>query len=92
LACAVGINELSANNLLQSIYPNPSSDKVTLVFVNSNTEHTITLMDVTGKLVKTDKTTASEFTFEKSTIQSGIYFLKIIESNGQSSVHKIIFN
>jgi para-nitrobenzyl esterase len=93
MACsAVGINELSAVNLLQSIYPNPSSDKVTLVFVNSNTEHTISLMDITGKVVKTDKTSASEFTFEKSNIQSGIYFLKITESNGQSSVHKIIFN
>ncbi len=93
MACSgVGINELSAVNLLQSIYPNPSSDKVTLVFVNSNTEHTITLMDVTGKLIKTEKTIAPELTFEKSTIQSGIYFLKITESNGQSSVHKIIFN
>ena len=93
MACsAVGINELSAVNLLQSIYPNPSSDKVTLVFVNSNTEHTVALMDITGKVVKTDKTTAAEFTFEKSNIQSGIYFLKITESNGQSSVHKIIFN
>ena len=30
--------------------------------------------------------------FEKSNIQAGIYFLKITESNGQSSVHKIIFN
>lgn len=79
-------------NLVQTIYPNPSSDKVTLVFVNSNTEHTITLMDITGKIVKSDKTMASEFTFEKSNIQSGIYFLKITESNGQSSVHKIIFN
>ena len=89
---AVGINELSANNLLQSIYPNPSSDKVTLVFVNANIEHTVTLMDVTGKIVKTEKTTSSEFTFEKSAIQSGIYFLKITENTGQSSVHKIIFN
>jgi alpha/beta superfamily hydrolase len=91
MGCDVGIKELSSNDLLQSIYPNPSSDKVNLVFVNANTEHTITLMDVTGKLVKTDKTTASEFTFEKNTIQSGIYFLKITDSNGQSSVHKIVF-
>ncbi len=92
MACDVSIRDLQENNLIQSIFPNPSSDKVTLVFVNGALEHTIALMDVTGKVVKSEKTNASEFTFEKSTIEAGIYFLKVIASNGQSSVHKIVFN
>ena len=54
--------------------------------------HSPVRADVTGKIVKTEKTMSSEFTFEKSAIQSGIYFLKITENTGQSSVHKIIFN
>ena len=88
---SAGVKELN-NNIVQTLYPNPSSDKVTLAFVNATAEHTIVLMDVTGKIIRTEKTSSSEFTFEKSSIQAGIYFLKVIASNGQSSVHKIVFN
>ena len=92
MACDVSVRELTENSLVQTLYPNPSSDKVTLAFVNATAEHTIVLMDVTGKIIRTEKTSSSEFTFEKSSIQAGIYFLKVIASNGQSSVHKIVFN
>jgi alpha/beta superfamily hydrolase len=92
MACDVSVRELAENSLVQTLYPNPSNDKVTLAFVNATAEHTIDLMDVTGKIIKTEKTNSSEFTLEKSTIQAGIYFLKVIASNGQSSVHKIVFN
>ena len=87
-----GVKESNAAHLVQTLYPNPSSDKVTLVFVNTAEEHTIVLMDITGKILKVEKTNSAEFTFEKNTIESGIYFLKVIATNGQSSVHKIVFN
>ena len=93
MACSqVGVREYENPSLLQSIYPNPSVDAVKLVFENANTEHSIQLTDISGKVIKTESSDKAEYILEKNAIAPGIYFLKVSNASGQSSTHKIIFN
>lgn len=90
--CDVGIHEQQANNLLQEVYPNPSTGNVMVVFVNSNSAHTLTLTDVSGKVLKNETTSESSYVLDRNNIAPGIYFLKATNSKGESSVRKLIFN
>ncbi|MBS1646703.1 MAG: T9SS type A sorting domain-containing protein [Bacteroidetes bacterium] len=92
LSCSTsGIKTYQAN-LLQEVYPNPSASTVNIVFTNSNDTHTIQLMDITGKVVKTDLSHGTAYTLEKGALNAGMYFLQVSNTLGQTSVQKIIFN
>ncbi len=88
--CAVGIESVGAN-LIQQVYPNPSDGSIKIVFVNGNTSYTVQLTDVAGRVVKTISTEQSVVVMEKGDLTAGIYFLKVVNSSGQSSIHKIMF-
>lgn len=88
---AISVKEINSS-LLQSVYPNPSNDFVTLVFANVNETHTIVLSDITGKIISSNQTNLSEYKLNKGVIESGIYFLTITNTKGESSVSKVIFN
>ncbi len=93
MACSqVGIREYENASLLQSIYPNPSVDAMKLVFENASSKHSIQLTDISGKIIKTESCDKAEYVLEKNNIAPGIYFLKVSNTTGQSSTHKIIFN
>ncbi|MFI5149276.1 MAG: T9SS type A sorting domain-containing protein [Bacteroidia bacterium] len=86
----VGILEHKIN-LFEDVYPNPSTGIVNVVFVNNNATYTVELMDITGRIVKSDVTTGSGYTFEKGALGSGVYFLKVSNTKGEAAVRKIIF-
>ena len=91
LSCALaGIKNIKAN-LLQEVYPNPSNSDVNVVFVNSAATHYITLTDISGRVIKSETTTNSTYTLERNTLTSGIYFLRVSNAQGESSIQKIIF-
>lgn len=87
----VGITELKNNQVIASVYPNPSDNDITIEFSNSNTTHRIELVDVTGKTIASDITDHSSYHIKKNNFTAGLYFLKVSEKSGATSTQKIIF-
>lgn len=92
MACDVSIRETENNTLTEALYPNPSSDAVTVAFRNTGEEHSLTLTDMTGKIIFADRTKEQSYTIYKRQLTSGIYFLKTTNARGEYTVQKIMFH
>jgi hypothetical protein len=82
-----GINDLSHSNIV-SIYPNPTKGLATVNINNVSTRNaTLTLHNVLGKELRTIslKGTESTYTFDLSSFQDGIYFVKFKSEQGEST-------
>jgi hypothetical protein len=91
LSCVLtGIKNISAN-LLQEVYPNPSENEIKVVFANSGDTHIVQVTDLSGRVVKSAVATQGTYTLEKSNLTAGVYFLKVSNKQGESSIQKIIF-
>jgi hypothetical protein len=77
-----GINTLADNNGI-SVYPNPAKDEITLSMNNAkSSEITVTIYDITGKLVSTllnEKANQGfvNYKLDVSAISAGVYFVTI---------------
>ena len=77
------------------LYPNPARDKVAfLITLNQKEELFISVQNILGYTLKEEILKAekgeNEFPLNISGLASGIYFVKVINDNGQSSVKKLI--
>ncbi len=64
------------------IYPNPASDKLTILGINSNVISNIKIYSVTGKLIKaTIPNTINEINI--NSLKEGIYFIEINSKKGK---------
>lgn len=88
----VGMNEMTQSNVINSVYPNPSDNDMMIEFANSNTTHQIEIYDIAGKIIYSESTEQSVFTIKKNNTASGLYFLKVTDKNGESTIQKVIFN
>lgn len=90
-----GINQDQEINLECTVYPNPTSDYLTLK-INSNVQtwHTLSvqLYDINGKLISQQQITANKTSIIVSNLLSAIYFLKISEGDIEVKTFKIIKN
>jgi len=69
------------------IYPNPVNDELHII---SNSEiQTISVFDITGKLIIKKAPTCKQIEISLSEIQSGVYFVEI-ECNKQTVIRKIV--
>jgi len=89
--CCISITTETENILENnfSIYPNPFTSSTTLVF-NNNGLHTIKIMDILGKEIKTINYTGKECVIERGTMQSGIYLIQTTDEKKQLIVKKMI--
>jgi uncharacterized repeat protein (TIGR01451 family) len=70
-----------------TIYPNPTS---AIINISSKVNiKTVQLFDIQGRLLETDLANGNETTFDISTKQNGVYFLKITSENG-SKIEKVV--
>lgn len=69
------------------IYPNPTADKINIIS-NENFIKELQLIDFTGKIVKTETQNLSELSLKD--LNSGVYVLKIIDAQQNTSYKKII--
>jgi uncharacterized repeat protein (TIGR01451 family) len=85
-----GIPSFNKNDAFVQLYPNPTSNNITL---QTNTElknTSITLYDVTGKLIKQyNLKSFFKTNLDLSQLDNGIYFIEILH-NGKSQMNKII--
>lgn len=88
----VGVNEITKVNVINSVFPNPSDNEMTIEFANSNTTHQIELFDVSGKIIYSEITELPSFTIKKDKTANGFYFLKVTTKLGESTTQKVMFN
>ena len=82
----VGIHQIQNNTFNISTYPNPVSDKFQIANYQSMPDDKVELLNILGETIKL---TPYQNTIDISSMQNGIYFLKII-SSGQIFVSKIV--
>ena len=89
---SVGIKE-TALNISLSVFPNPTSDFLTLKVEDYNNEAlNYTLLDEQGRLVLNEQITTQDTQVAMSTLARGSYFINIVQTNKQIQPFKIIKN
>ena len=78
VALYTGVDELSGVKIV--VYPNPVKD--VLNFRLNAAGFNVTIVDVTGKSVKTAKTFNNSLSLETNDLNNGIYFYSILDANG----------
>lgn len=84
-----GILEES-KNVTVSVYPNPTSDVVTLSNLSQYGVKNIHIYTSEGKAVKTFFTESESVSIQASDFPSGIYFVKIMQNGGQETIRLVI--
>ena len=89
---SVGIKE-TALNISLSIFPNPTSDYLTLKVEDYNNEAlSYNLINEQGKLVMNEQITNQDTQVAMSTLARGAYFINILQANKKIQTFKIIKN
>ena len=88
----VGVQE-TALNISLSIFPNPTSDYLTLKVEDYNNEAlSYSLLDEQGKLVLNEQITNQDTQVAMSTLARGAYFINVLQENKKIQTFKIIKN
>ena len=85
----VNINEINTGfTWAFNVFPNPANSSITVKINNDNTAagYTIQLINIMGQLIASEKTTAATFVLNTQNITSGMYFLKVSETNADGSI------
>ena len=89
---SVGIKE-TALNISLSVFPNPTSDFLTLKVQDYNKEDlSYSLLDEQGKLVLNEQITNQDTQVAMSTLARGAYFINVLQANKNIQTFKIIKN
>lgn len=72
-----GVNNLHKPKQDITVYPNPASDDLFVIFNQPILYNFITITDVSGRLVKSINTNASDITINTADLKSGLYFINI---------------
>lgn len=74
-----GINSTNAGDF--KVIPNPATNKIT---INGHFEPnaTLSILSVSGSVYKTIKVNANKFTISVNELKSGMYFIKVVQSDG----------
>ena len=90
----VGIKDENNQIGIGYAYPSPTNSTVTIpIFVDGNWFIDLSLYDMTGKKVKSiyngDISGNKDFSFEVNDLKNGMYFYKVVTSDGYESVKKL---
>lgn len=72
-----------------SIYPNPVTTTLNLSSTGTS-DFELSVLDITGKVIKTEKMLDQTFAFDVSDLASGIYMLRLVSTDGASKVVKFV--
>lgn len=86
-----GVDERLGIELTMKVYPNPTTDFLTLHHNNSDlSELAYQLCDMNGRLLESKILESSETTISMSRYAPSAYFLKVIQNNKEIKTFKII--
>lgn len=84
--CILGLDEnMEANNLI--LYPNPATSQVTIQ-TDSEGAKTISVIDISGRIVMSEKMTENGYTLYVSDLNKGTYFVRVLDHGNQKAVVK----
>jgi hypothetical protein len=86
LCTNVSISEISSNSESINVYPNPTSDNLT---IETPQKATIEIINIQGQIIKTLQTTDNKTSVDVSALSGGVYIIKLITGEG-SVVRKFI--
>ena len=83
-----GIAELSASDVIKlSVLANPDNEFATITISGKQSDNaTISLTDITGKLLQTKKVTSDNVSFDISTLAKGMYFVTYTDAKQRQVV------
>ena len=86
-----GINELTVWGINLSVYPNPSTDLVSLVVKGEKEMLSASVYDILGKEVEPlfKNQIISSFDFNTQNLDAGLYFVKVINNQSKSIMLKL---
>lgn len=74
-----------------TVFPNPASNQLNLMFAQNGVYTRAELFDQTGKLVDEKVINASTVSFERNELAAGLYLVRIIKKDASSITKKVIF-
>ena len=77
-----GLNKLPSKPNTIKIYPNPSSDRVTIETSAISTQNQLSIMNLSGQEVLTSQLTKASIIIDISGLPCGVYVVKLIGSKG----------
>lgn len=83
-----GVTETAKPTLPFTLYPNPVSDALRLSFTEDNEAESLTLLDLTGRVVATQHNNLERL--DMSALPSGVYMLRVAMKDGTSYHERII--
>lgn len=90
---ALNVNSLNPMNVKANLFPNPTSDFVMLSIKNTNiTGLSYEIFDVNGRNLLSKKISQSDSPISLQNFASGIYILKINQSNKTLKTFKLLKN
>jgi hypothetical protein len=72
-----------------SIYPNPATTTLNLSSTGIS-DFDISILDITGKVIKTERMSDQTLVFDVSGLASGMYMLRLVSHDGASKVVKFV--
>ncbi|MCR4826295.1 MAG: T9SS type A sorting domain-containing protein [Bacteroidales bacterium] len=72
-----------------SIYPNPATTTLNLSSTGTS-DFELSVLDITGKVIKTERMLDQNFVFDVSGLASGIYMLRLVSTDGASKIVKFV--
>lgn len=83
------VSVAETNNNLMTVYPNPSSDKIYLQFMNTDIK-SVELRDALSRLVQKTTSNQAELMLDLQEITDGIYYLDVIDSKSVHYLQKVV--
>jgi hypothetical protein len=84
----LNVNEINGMSNF-SVYPNPASDVIN-VTLNKEVSATITVLDVTGKVVKTSTINGTTTSINTTGLSNGVYYVNITDGTSVSTEKVVI--
>jgi Secretion system C-terminal sorting domain/Right handed beta helix region len=82
------INDINSSTL--NIYPNPAQNLITIETPSSAKGETLQLLDISGRLLNQFEILSTSSIIETSSLPSGIYLIKLINSVGLCAISKLV--
>ncbi len=93
-SCKLGkasTTQLGLNQTSLQLFPNPTNNFTVLSFNDNAKFHTINIVDITGKVVRTiENYDLSTLKIEKAELKSGLYFVNVSNENSEKATVKLL--